>query len=88
MKSKINPIDFFCILEMIDRNIEIKMNELTYKKILGKTFGISEYSTITNLIPKINDVKIDFDNTMINDVVTITANYIPHTRKSFEIEIA
>jgi T-complex protein 1 subunit beta len=37
---------------------------------------------------KINGVKIDFDNTMINDVVTITANYIPHTRKSFDIEIA
>ena len=87
MNSKINSGDFFCFLEMIDRDVELKMNELTYKKILGKTFGISDYSTITNVIPNINGVKIDFDNLMTNDVVKITANYIPHTRESFDIEI-
>lgn len=58
MKSKIKPSDFFCILEMIDRNIELKMNDLTYKKILGKSLGISDYSAITNIIPNINGEKL------------------------------
>lgn len=87
MISKINPTDFFCFLEMIDRNIELKMNESTYKKIIGTTFGIKDYSTITNIIPNINGVKIDFDNSMKNDLVTITAKYIPRSRDSFNIEI-
>lgn len=87
MKSIILPSDFFCFLEMINSNVELKMNELTYKNILGKTSGISDYSTITNVIPNINGVKIDFNNSMTNDVVTITANYTPHTQKSFDIEI-
>lgn len=88
MKSKITPNDFFCLLEMMsDKNVELKMNVLTYKKILGKTFGIADYSLITNPIPKINGIKIVFDESQPNDNVKIIANYIPHTRESLDIEI-
>jgi hypothetical protein len=88
MKSKITPGDFFCILEMMsDKSVELKMNVLTYKKIIGKSLGIDDYSIITNPIPKINGVRIAFDETMPNDNVTLIANYIPHTRESFDIEI-
>ena len=55
------------------------MNVLTYKKIIGKTFGIDDYSTITNPIPKINGIRIVFDESKPNDNVTLIANYIPHT---------
>lgn len=64
------------------------MNVLTYKKIIGKTFGIDDYETITNPIPKINEIRISFDENIQNDNVTLIANYIAHTRKSFEIEIS
>jgi hypothetical protein len=88
MKSKITPGDFFCILEMMsNNNVELKMNVLTYKKIIGRTFGIDDYETIKNPIPKINGIRIEFDETKPNDNVTLIANYIPHTRESFEIEI-
>lgn len=87
MKSKIRPGDFFCILEMIDKNIELKMNVLTYKKIIGKTFGDDNFAAISNPIPKINGIKIVFDETKTDDNVTIIANYIPHTSESFDIEI-
>lgn len=88
MKSKINSGDFFCILEMMDsNNVELKMNVLTYKKIIGTTFGKADYTTITNPIPNINGIKIEFDETKENDIVTIKTKYIPHTRESIEIEI-
>lgn len=87
MKSKITSSDFFCILEMMRNNVELKMNVLTYKKILGKTFGVEDFQSITNPIPCINGIKIDFESSMNNDVVTIIAKYIPHTREKFDIEI-
>lgn len=88
MKSKIAASDFFCLLEMMSgKNIELKMNLLTYKKILGKTFGIGDYSQITNPIANINGVKIIFDEGQSNDNVIIQANYVPHTRESLGIEI-
>ncbi len=88
MKSKITPGDFFCILEMMsDKDIELKMNVLTYKKIIGGTFGIDDYSKISNPIPNINGIKIVFDEIVSADIVTLIANYIPHTRQSFDIEI-
>ena len=41
MKSKITPGDFFCILEMMsDKNVELKMNVLTYKNLLGKLLAL------------------------------------------------
>lgn len=88
MKSKINSGDFFCILEMMgNNNVELKMNVLTYKKIIGKTFGIADYTTITNPIANINGIKIEFDESKENDIVMIKTKYIPHTRESIEIEI-
>lgn len=87
MKTKITGSDFFCFLEMINRDVELKMNESTYKKIIGDTFGFTNYAAITNVIPNINGLHIIFDNTMSSCDVTITANYTPHTAKSFDIEI-
>ena len=88
MKSKINSGDFFCILEMMgNNNVELKMNVLTYKKLIGKTFGIADYTTITNPIANINGIKIEFDESKENDIVMIKTKYIPHTRESIEIEI-
>ncbi|MDP3558391.1 MAG: hypothetical protein Q8T03_13545 [Bacteroidota bacterium] len=72
---------------MSDKNVELKMNALTYKKILGKTFGIDDYSLITKLIPNINGITIVFDDSLSNDNVKVIANYIPHTRESLDVEI-
>ena len=72
---------------MSNNNVELKMNVLTYKKIIGRIFGIDDYETIKNPIPKINGIRIEFLETIPNDSVTLIANYIPHTTKSCDIEI-
>jgi len=88
MKNKVNASDLFCLLEMMSaNNVVLKMNHLTYQKILGKTFGVDDYRSITNIIPKINGLVIDFDESKLDDSVTLIAKYIPHTSESVEIEI-
>ncbi len=87
MKSKIKANDFFYLLEMMRNDIELHMNLITYKKIIGTTFGMPDYEKITNPIPNINGVKILFDEDFENNNIRITAKYIPHTTESFEIEL-
>lgn len=68
-------------------DVELSMNLITYKKIIGTIFGMSDYEKISNPIPNINGIKIVFNEDFSNDDIRITAKYIPHTTESFEIEL-
>ena len=72
---------------MSQNNVGLKMNVLTYKKIIGKTFGSEDYKLITNITPKINGLVIEFDESKLDNSITLIANYVPHTTKLVEIEI-
>lgn len=86
MKSKIKSSDFFCLLEMINRDVYLEMNKSTYKKIIGNVGGINP-DDITNIQDMINGVKIEFQENIPSNTVFIIVKYIPHTREKLEIEI-
>ncbi|OMP80141.1 hypothetical protein [[Flexibacter] sp. ATCC 35208] len=87
MKNNITPQDFFCLLEMIAGRVSLEMNELAYKKILGATFGETDYSRITKIIPNLNGNTITFNNDMAENKVTIKAKYTPYTKEEISIEL-
>lgn len=66
--------DFFTITENLDKNTVLQMNEYTYKKIIGKVYGIKDFETITNVVLQINGIKINFDAEISNNSIYIKGN--------------
>lgn len=86
MKSKIKSVVFFCLLEMINREIYLEMSTSTYKKIIGELGSINP-DDISNIQDKINGIKINFKETMAQNSVSFIVEYIPRTKEKIEIEI-
>lgn len=66
--------DFFILTENLDRNTILQMNEHTYKKIIGRVYGIENFETITNVVSQINGIKINFDAEISNNVIAVEGN--------------
>ena len=86
MKSKITALDIFALIEMMSEQVELEMSVKAYQKILG-TCGSIEPKDITNIQNTINGKKINFNNTLNEDVVKFYAKYIPHATEIVEIKL-
>ncbi len=65
---------------MIYNRIELEMNTKAYQQILG-TCGSIEPDKITNIQDKNNGVKINFNDSLPENIVRFYANYTPYSKK-------
>lgn len=77
--------EFYCITEMITKNIDIEMSEDTYDCILNSVFGMKP--SPIGRIPNINGHSIKFVSKMPMGQVIINAKYTPYTSPSTTIQL-